>query len=99
VFAKLNEGKAEDPIEPVLTIDNIYPGTIRINRKNPINPINIRYLLSITMPIGTIAIKMNKIKRIGNLAMFLKGYLKEFKMIFPTSMLPAHLKMKTGFFS
>ena len=85
VFPKSSEGNMEDSFKPTLTIENKYPGTIRINMKNPIKPMIERYLLSITTPIGMIAIKINKIKRIGNFLMFLKGYLNEFDIIFPKS--------------
>ena len=47
---------------------------MRINKKNAITPKIVIYLLSDTNPIGTIAAKINKIKRIGNFLMFLKGY-------------------------
>jgi hypothetical protein len=43
------------------------------------------------MPIGIIAIKINRIKSIGNFLMFLKGYLNEFDIIFPTSIKPPQL--------
>jgi hypothetical protein len=89
----------EDPTEPVRTMERRYPGTIRINRKNAITPIIMTYLLSNSMPIGTIAAKRNRTNKIGSLAMFLKGYLKEFDIIFPTSIVSPHLNMNTGFFS
>jgi hypothetical protein len=83
----LKEGNIEDPTEPVLTIDNRYPGTVKINAKNAITPMNTIKLLSNILPIGIMAIRMKRINRIGNLAMFLNGYLKEFEMIFVTSII------------
>lgn len=87
VFPKSSEGNMEDSFKPILTIENKYPGTMRINMKKPIKPMIERYLLSITTPIGIMAIKINRIKRIGNFLMFLKGYLNEFEIIFPKSII------------
>lgn len=87
VSPKFNEGNIEDSFKPIWTIENRYPGTIRINKNNANNPNTKRYLLSDNHAIGTVAIKINKINRIGNFLMFLKGYLTEFEMIFPKSIL------------
>ena len=75
----------EDSFNPMLTMENRYPGTIKINKKNAITPKAVMYLLSDTIPIGTMAAKINKIKRIGNFLMFLKGYFNEFDTILPIS--------------
>ena len=99
LFVKLKEGIAEDPIEPFLTIDSKYPGTIRINAKNAIAPISTIYLLSNIMPNGTIEINMKRIQIIGSFAIFLKGYLKEFATIFATSTISPHPNRNTGFLS
>lgn len=87
VSPKLNEGNIEDSFKPIWTIEKRYPGTIRINKNNANNPNTKRYLLSDSHAIGTVDINTNKIKRIGNFLMFLKGYLTEFEMIFPKSIL------------
>jgi hypothetical protein len=39
------------------------------------------------MPIGMMAIRIKRMKRIGNFLRFLKGYLKEFEMMVPTSII------------
>ena len=89
-FPKLIEGNMEDSFNPMLTIDNKYPGTIKINKKNEIIPKIKTYLLSDTIPIGTSATRINSIKRIGNFLMFLKGYLNEFNIILPRFMKPPY---------
>lgn len=84
-FAKLMEGNMADSFNPMLTMENRYPGTSRINKKNAITPIIVIYLLSDTIPIGTMAAKINNMKRIGNFLMFLKGYFNDFDTILPIS--------------
>lgn len=84
-FAKLTEGIAEDSFKPILTMENKYPGTIRINTKNANAPKIVTYLLSNANPIGIIAANINRTKRIGNFLRFLKGYFIEFDTILPTS--------------
>ena len=87
-FLKFKEGITADSFTPILTIENKYPGTIRINKKNEITPKIVTYLLSNIIPNGIIAAKINKIKRIGNFLIFLKGYFNEFDIIIPTSIKP-----------
>jgi hypothetical protein len=99
LLTRLKDGSADTSLEPVLTMDNRYPGTIRINIKNPTPPNIIRDLLSNNIPIGTIAIRMKKRKRRGSFLRFLNGYLIEFKMMDETSIKSPHLKMNTGFLS
>ena len=89
-FPKLIEGNMEDSFNPMLTMDNKYPGTIKINKKNEIIPKIKTYLLSDTIPIGTSATRINRIKRIGNFLMFLKGYLNEFDIILLKFMKPPY---------
>jgi hypothetical protein len=76
----------EDSFRPNLTMENKYPGTIRINKKNATTPNAITYLLSNAIPIGTMATNIKSTKRIGNFARFLKGYFSEFDTILPISM-------------
>lgn len=87
-LAKLKEGIKEDSFKPRLTIENKYPGAIRINMKNAITPRIVTYLLSNIIPIGIMAAKINKMKRIGNFLRFLNGYLNELDTILPTSIKP-----------
>ena len=90
-FPKLTEGNIADSFNPRFIIENRYPGTMRINKKNAITPKIVIYLLSDTNPIGTIAAKINQIKRIGNLLMFLHGYFNELDTIFPISITPPQI--------
>ena len=78
----------DDSFNPMLTIDNKYPGTIKINIKNAITPKIKTYLLSNNHAKGMSATKINRIKSIGNFLIFLKGYLKEFEIILPTFTIP-----------
>ncbi|MGX8694110.1 MAG: hypothetical protein ACSW71_04300 [Methanobrevibacter sp.] len=87
-FPKFMEGNIDDSFNPMLTIDNKYPGTIKINAKNAIIPKINTYLLSDTIPIGMSAIRINRKKRIGNFLRFLKGYFREFDIILPTFIKP-----------
>lgn len=80
---KFIDGNMADSFNPIFTIDNRYPGAIRINAKNAIAPKIKAYLLSNISPIGTSANKKNRKKSIGNFLIFLKGYLNEFDIIFP----------------
>ena len=89
-FAKLKDGIIEDSFKPILTKENKYPGTIRINTKNATKPKIVRYLLSEIIQIGIIASKINRIKRIGNFLIFLNGYFNEFDTIVPTSKITPH---------
>lgn len=87
----------EDSFNPKSIIENIYPGAIRMNKKNANTPIIVTYLLSNIIPIGIIADKINIINRIGSFLIFLKGYLNEFDIILPTSIKSHHyLNMNTG---
>lgn len=98
--AKFRDGNMEDSFKPIWTNDNKYPGTIRMNTKNANAPKIMTYLLSNIMPIGIKAAKIKRMNRIGNFLIFLKGYLNEFDIIFPTSIKsPNYLNIKTGFFS
>ena len=91
---KFMEGNREDSFNPIFTIDNRYPGTIKINAKNATIPKIKAYLLSYISPIGTSANNMKRRKSIGSFLMFLKGYFNEFDIILPTFICPPHYDEK-----
>lgn len=98
LFPKLKDGNIEDSFNPILTNENKYPGTIRMNRKNEINPKINTYSLSYIMPTGITETKIKRIKRIGNFLIFWKGYLNEFDMIFPKSIKAPQFKTTFPYF-